>query len=121
MMATFRPAISDRSASFSYNTLAAISGNLPFHGAQAGCLALELRQRDPPGALELHDPIRTEQVLKVVDLRRVPVEGNGDLVGTDGQDLALEDLHELEHLAPDLRGGAHRRQQQLALHGLGRV
>src|SRR3954468_21185845 len=100
MMATLRPAISDRSASFSYNTLAAISGNLPSHGAQAGCLALKLRQRDTTGALELHDPIRAEQVLKVVDLRGVAVERHGDLVGPDGEDLALEDLDQLEHLAP---------------------
>src|SRR6202008_4361140 len=115
MMATLRPAISERSASFSYSTVAGISGDLPSHGTHAGCLALQLGKRDPAGALQLHDAIGAEELLEVVDLVRVAVEADGHLLGAHGQDLALEDLHQLEHLAADLGGGLDGGEHQLAL------
>src|SRR4051812_2478287 len=122
MTATLRPAMRLSSASLSYSTVAMSSSCLVgSDGAQPGRRALELGEGDAARALELHDPVRAEQLLEVVDLRRVAVEAERDLVVADAEDATLEHLHELHHLAAALGLGLHRAQQELALDRVGRV
>src|SRR3954452_10522615 len=123
MTATLRPAMRLESASFSYRTVA-IVGSFCLVGldrTQSSGRALELGKGDAPRALELDDAVRPEELLEVVDLRRMPVERQRDLVVADAEDAALEHLHELEHLAARLRCRLHRAQQQLALDGVGGI
>ena len=67
-------------------------------GTQA-CLAVEFGQRDPTGALELHDAISGQQFFKIVELVGMPIEADGDRLDADGEDLALEDVGQLDDLA----------------------
>ena len=45
---------------------------LPSHGAQPRALTIQLGQRHPAGALQLHDAIAAEQLLEVVELVGMP-------------------------------------------------
>ena len=93
----------------------------PFHGTQP-CLAIELGQRHPAGALQLHDAIAGQQIFEVVELVGVAVERHGDGLDADGEDLALEDVDQLDDLAALLGASiAHGGEQQLALDGATRV
>src|SRR3954454_599814 len=119
MTATLRPAMRLSSASLSYSTVAIGSSCLVgSDGAQPGRRALELGEGDAPGALELHDPVRAEELLEVVDLRRVAVEADRDLVVADTEDATLEHLHELHDLAAVLGHCLDGDQEQLALDGV---
>src|SRR5688572_17763608 len=116
MTATFRPAMRLESASFSYRTVAIGSSCLAgADGAQSGRGALELRERHSPRPLELDDAVRAQQLLEVVDLRGMPVEGHGDLVVADAEHASVEDLDELQDLAADVGRRLDRAQQQLTL------
>ena len=72
------------------------------------CLAIELGQRHPAGALQLHDAISGQQFFKIVELVGMPVEADGDRLDADGQDLALEDVGQLDDLAAVLRADCAR-------------
>src|SRR4051794_36254826 len=85
------------------------------------CLTIEFGKRHPSGALKLHDAISGEQFFKVVELVGMTVEADGDRLQADGQDLALEDRCQFDHLAAVLRVDPYCRQQQLALDGTTRV
>src|SRR3954454_3413632 len=123
MTATLRPAIRLESASFSYRTVAIVGSSCLVRSdrTQSSGRPLELGKGDSPGALELDDPVRTEELLEVVDLRRVAVERHRQLVVTDAEDAALEHLHELDDLAADLGCRLHPAQQQFALDGVGGI
>ena len=84
------------------------------HGTQA-CLSIELGESHPARALQLHDAVPVEQLFEVVELVGVTFERHGNGVDADREDLALEDVDELDHLAALRlpRSGALRRRRRV--------
>src|SRR5258705_9658894 len=113
MTATLRPAMRLPSASFSYRTVAIVNSSclVGTDGTQSCRRALQLREGDATGALELDDAVGTEQLLEVVDLRRMAIERERELIVPDAEDASLEDLHELDDLPARVGQRLHGAQQ----------
>ena len=103
MIATLRPAMSDRIGVLLVVHVGGISARLSDSGP-GGC-PLELGQRDAAGALQLHDAIGSQEIFEVVELGRRALEATVSWSPADGQDPAAEHLHQLDDLA---RGSGRR-------------
>ena len=85
------------------------------YGAHSSA-AFKFGQSHPASALELHDAISVEQIFKIIKLVGMPLEADRQDHFGDRKDLALEDIDQLDDIAPLLVVSFHRADQQLALN-----
>ena len=83
-----------------------MSASLPVFVGLTFEKSLKFWQGDTPCALHLHDAIFSEQFHEVVQLVGVTVERNRDRLDADSQDLALEDVDQLDDLTALVAGRA---------------
>src|SRR5262245_58216249 len=90
-------------------------------GTQPGRRVVDPGKGHTARSLELHDPVRAEELLEVVQLVGMAVQGQGEALVPDAEDAALEHADQLDDLRAGRRAGVDRDEQQFALDRLPRV